>query len=86
MSGAIISVETKTEKEANNQLDAHKRQAIRMGLMHQRSRHVGYDDNDHIWRGYLWMHTMPFGIRPEPYDVMRDNEATEQTDELLPKV
>ena len=61
MSRAIISIEAKSEKEANSLLDAHRRQAIRLGLTEERDRFVGYDGNEKIWRGYLWMHSLPLG-------------------------
>ena len=57
MGGAIISVEAKTEKEAKKQLDELKRKAKELGLVDERTRVIGYDDKEKVWRGYSWLHS-----------------------------
>ena len=55
MGGAIIAIEANTEQEAQKLLDAHKREAERLGLKDERDRIVGYDDKKKVWRGYIWL-------------------------------
>lgn len=57
MGGAMISVEAKTEKEAKKQLAEFKKQGKQMGLTDERTRYVGYDDKERLWRGYIWLHS-----------------------------
>lgn len=57
MGGAIIAIEANTEQEAQKLLDAHKREAERLGLKDERDRIVGYDDKKKVWRGYIWLHS-----------------------------
>ena len=57
MGGAIISVEAQTEQEAKKQLDQLKKKAKELGLLDERTRFIGYDDKDKVWRGYSWLHS-----------------------------
>lgn len=57
MGGAIISVEAPTKKEAEKQLVQHKKVAKILGLTDERTRYVGYDDKQKLWRGYIWLHS-----------------------------
>lgn len=57
MGGATIMVETKTEKEAEKQLNELKKKAKELGLVDERTRFIGYDDKQKVWRGYSWLHS-----------------------------
>ena len=57
MGGAMISVETQTEQEAKAHLDQLKEKARELGLVDERTRIVGYDDKNKVWRGYSWLHS-----------------------------
>lgn len=50
-------VETETQKEAQEQLDRMKKEAEEMGLVDERTRFIGYDEKDKLWRGYIWLHS-----------------------------
>lgn len=53
----MISVETQTEQEAKKHLDQLKEKARELGLVDERTRIVGYDDKNKVWRGYSWLHS-----------------------------
>ena len=57
MGGAIISVEAQTEQEAKKQLNELKKKAKELGLVDERTRIIGYDDKEKVWRGYSWLHS-----------------------------
>lgn len=57
MGGTTVMVEAKTEQEVNEQLEEHKKQAEKVGLMDERTRFVGYDKQQKVWRGYIWLHS-----------------------------
>lgn len=57
MGGAIISVEAKSKQEAKKQLDQLKKKGKELGLVDERTRFIGYDDKNKVWRGYSWLHS-----------------------------
>lgn len=57
MGGAIISVEAQTEQEAKKRLDQFKKKGRELGLVDERTRIIGYDDKNKVWRGYSWLHS-----------------------------
>lgn len=57
MGGVIVTVEADSKEEADKLLEAQKDQAEKYGLIDERTRYVGYDDKEKVWRGYMWLHS-----------------------------
>ena len=57
MGGTRIVEKAPTKEELIRKLNEHKRRGYAVGLTDERAKHIEYDEDGKMWRGYLWLHS-----------------------------